>query len=143
MQTTDVTEGNDIWFVGRVLRPDNVILSRDDIASSATALQVRVYDLSRDSLSTGANGREVHSADFADGALTTLLLTATSSSPLTNDGYWDGVDDVGYNFKLQLAWDQAKYEAGHRYQIEFAFLTDSYGSIRWAQQFFVRSLLAV
>jgi hypothetical protein len=146
MDIQEVTEGNDVWFVARLLRPDNVILSRDAIAgsggSNTDAFQVRVYDVTKDSLGTGANGRQVHTEDVADNALTSILLTATTSASLTNDGYWNGVDDVGYNFIYQLAFDSSKYEAGHRYAAEFAFETTSYGTIRWAQAFYVRSLLS-
>jgi hypothetical protein len=46
MDIQEVTEGNDVWFVARLLRPDNVILSRDAIAgsggSNTDAFQVRV-----------------------------------------------------------------------------------------------------
>lgn len=146
MSTTQVTEGNDIWFVARVLRPDNVVLARDAISgsggSNTDAFQVRVYDITKDSLGTGTNGRQVHSADAADNALTSILLTATDSAALTSDGYWNGLDDTGYNFRYQLAFDSSKYEAGHRYMAEFAFETTSYGTIRWAQSFYVRSMLS-
>ena len=141
-----VTEGNDIWFVARVLRPDNVVLARDAISgsggSNADAFQVRVYDISKDSLGTGVNGRQVHTENIADDALTSILLTATSSSALTNDGYWNGLDDEGYNFLYRLEFDSGKYEAGHRYMAEFAFETTSYGTIRWAQDIYMRSLLS-
>ena len=146
MNTAKVTEGNDVWFVARVLRPDNVILSRDVIDTTGSpnpdALQIRIYDISRDSLGTGANGRQVHSANLASDALDNNLLTATPSASLTNDGYWDGLDDTGYNFIYQLAFDATKYEAGHRYMAEFAFETSDYGTIRWAQAFYVSSMLS-
>lgn len=146
MSTTQVTEGNDIWFVARVLKPDNVVLGRDSIdgsgGSNTDAFQVRVYDISKDSLGTGANGRQVHSEDRADNALSTILLIATSGGVLQNDGYWNGLDDTGYNFRYQLAYDSTKYEAGHRYMVEFAFETTQYGTIRWAQDFYVRSMLS-
>jgi hypothetical protein len=142
-----VIEGNDIWFVARVTRPDNVVLSRAEIAgggagTNADALQVRVYDISKDSLATGVNGRQVHTENLADNALTSILLIATSSDALTNDGYWNGLDDTGYNFRYRLEFDSGKYEAGHRYMAEFAFETTGYGTIRWAQDFYVRSLLS-
>jgi hypothetical protein len=154
MDITEVTEGNDIWLVARVLRPDNVILARDAIDTTGSpnpnALQVRVYDISKDSLGTGADGRQVWSEDIASDALTSNLLTATDSSALTNDGYWNGLDDEGYNFIYRAkasgttpGTTHFAYEAGHRYQIEFAFETTSYGVIRWAQQFYVRSMLAI
>lgn len=146
MSTTQVTEGNDIWFVARVLRPDNVALARDAISgsggSNTDAFQVRVYDITKDSLGTGTNGRQVHTENFADNALTSTLLIATESAALTNDGYWNGLDDTGYNFRYQLVFDSGKYEAGHRYMAEFIFETTSYGRIRWAQAFYVRSMLS-
>lgn len=142
-----VIEGNDIWFVARVTRPDNVVLSRAEITgggagTNADALQIRVYDISKDSLGTGTNGRQVHTENLADNALTSILLIATSSDALTNDGYWNGLDDTGYNFRYRLEFDSGKYEAGHRYMAEFAFETTGYGTIRWAQDFYVRSLLS-
>ena len=105
MSNTEVTEGNDIWFVARVLRPDNVVLARDAIdttgSPNANAFQVRVFDISKDSLGTGTNGREVHSEDIDSSSLTSILLIATATAALTNDGYWDGLDDTGYNFRYQ------------------------------------------
>ena len=146
MSTTQVTEGNDIWFVARVLKPDNVVLGRDSIdgsgGSNTDAFQVRVYDITKDSLATGVNGRQVHTENIADNALTNILLIATSGGVLTNDGYWNGLDDTGYNFRYRLEFDSGKYEAGHRYMAEFAFETTGYGTIRWAQDFYVRSLLS-
>lgn len=146
MSNTEVTEGNDIWFVARVLRPDNVVLARDAIDTTGSpntnAFQVRVFDISKDSLGTGTNGREVHNEDIDSSSLTSILLIATATAALTNDGYWDGLDDTGYNFRYQLAYDSSKYEAGHRYMAEFAFETTSYGIIRWAQSFYVRSMLS-
>jgi hypothetical protein len=142
-----VIEGNDIWFPARVTRPDNIVLSRFDITgsggSNTDAFQVRVYDISRDSLGAGSNGRQVYSQDLADDALTSNLLIATSSDALTNDGYWNGLDDEGYNFIYRLRFDGAIYEAGHRYAIEFAFETNNYGAIRWSQDFYIRSMLSV
>lgn len=147
MKTKSVKEGNDVWFVARLLRPDNVILARDAISgsggSNTDAFQVRVYDITKDSLGTGINGRQVHGENVADNALTSILLTATDSAALTNDGYWNGIDDEGYNFIYQLAWSNDKYEAGHRYQVEFTLETTSYGNIRWCEVIYFESLLAL
>ena len=98
--------------------------------------------ISKDSLATGVNGRQVHTENIADNALTSILLIATSSDALTNDGYWNGLDDTGYNFLYRLEFDSGKYEAGHRYMAEFAFETTGYGTIRWAQDLYIRSLLS-
>lgn len=152
MKTSSVPEGNDIWFVSRLLRPDNVIVSQADINAGADAFQVRVYDMTKPSLGTGQNGREVLFKSYNKSAITTILLTATDSSALTNDGYWNGIDDEGYNFIFPLrnsggtaGTDSFPFEAGHRYQVEFMLDATSagYGKIRWAEQFYVESLLSL
>ena len=154
MDITEVTEGNDIWLVARVLRPDNAAVARDAIDTTGSpnpnAIQVRIYDVTKDSLGVGANGRQVWSEDITSSNLTGYLLIGTATDALTNDGYWNGIDSVGYNFIYRAKASGATpgtthfaYEAGHRYQAEFALETTSYGVIRWAQQFYVRSLLAI
>jgi hypothetical protein len=126
-----VIEGNDIWFVARVRRPDNVILSRDDISgsggSNSDALQIRIYDISKDSLGTGTNGRQVFQSNQAD----------------NNDGFWNGLDSEGYNFIYRVRASGAAYTAGRRFQAEFAFETTAYGTIRWTEMFYVKSALSV
>ena len=142
-----VIEGNDIWFVARVRRPDNVILSRDDISgsggSNSDALQIRIYDISKDSLGTGTNGRQVFQSNQADNNLSDVLLTATSGSALTTDGFWNGLDSEGYNFIYRVRASGAAYTAGRRFQAEFAFETTAYGTIRWTEMFYVKSALSV
>jgi hypothetical protein len=156
MNTQEVVEGNDVWLVARVLRPDNVVVSQTDLASS-DALTVRVYDITKTSLSTGLNGRQVLNKSYASGAAGDYVLLATSSSALLTDGYWNGIDDTGYNFRYRLevtndnggteGEDWVSLEAGHRYHVEFSISTPNgasgFGDIRWSQQLYVRSLLSV
>lgn len=145
MNVTEVTEGNDIYLTARVRLADSTLVDSADFASAAggdTVIEVRVFDMTKESLGTGSNGRQVLSDDITKTDIGTYLFDT-----LQTDGYWNGVDDTGYNFRYRAKASGSApvfaYEAGHRYQIEFALLTDSQGKIRWAQQFYVRSLLAL
>lgn len=154
MNTHEVTEGNDVWLVARVLRPDNVPVSQADLASGSDAVEVHVYDITTASLGTGANGRQVLNKTIAQGAAGSIVAIATGSTPLLNDGYWNGYDDSGYNFIYQLevtdasggqeGTDYVELQAGRRYQVEFTIRTgsNSYGDIKWGQQLYIRSLLS-
>jgi hypothetical protein len=153
MSIQEVTEGNDVWLVARVVKADNIQLSQADLPSGADVLTVRVYDATRESLATGANGREVLSNSFSQAQAASYILPADSLTNLTNDGYWNGTDDQGYNFLFQLkvtnldggseGVDWVELEAGHRYRVEFSVKTTSDGYIRWPFLLYVRSMLSV
>ena len=155
MNTQEVVEGNDVWLVARVLRPDNVPVSQADLASGSDAVEVHVYDITTSSLGTGANGRQVLNKTIAQGSAGSIVVIATGSDPLVTDGYWNGYDDTGYNFIYQIevsdssggleGVDHVALQAGRRYQVEFTIRTgaNAFGNIKWAQQLYIRSLLSV
>ena len=109
-----VTEGNDAWLMARVVRADNVVVDDADLADLSagnnTDLSVRVFDISN----AGA-GRDPNTPVFSLIASTVGPTGVANStiSVLTVDGFWDGIDDVGYNFKYQLQYDNDDQQPGY------------------------------
>ena len=132
----DITrEGADIWFVARLKRPDNVIVSQDDLATSG-AFTVTAYQEHADVVSTQSSVF-TETKTKAEVVSDSIITTATSSSALTNDGYWNGLDDEGYNFLYRATNANFGLLGGRRYRVEFTVATTAYGDVRWSQGVYV------
>jgi hypothetical protein len=129
--TGSVLEGNDVWIVQRVVLPDGEPLQTADIAGGSN-IHVHVFDLSLgQNSSRGEIVFEALNLSTADG----VILFDT----LQTDGYWNGLDEEGYNFRYQLQYgpthdaaDGPHMIGGRRYLVEFDVNTTSYGRIRFA-----------
>jgi hypothetical protein len=145
MQYTEILEGTDAWFAARLLRPDQLSLCQGDIlASSATAIRIKVYDISSETTDPNSSGGGLHYSQDVSSVGTDdhiIILLATTSSALVNDGYWNGTDDDGYNFIYRLQNSLAALEGGHRYKVEFHIRTTNFGFIVWVAGLYVRSVL--
>lgn len=135
---TEVIEGNDVWFANRVTLPDQQQLTTGDVVGSGDMITV---DLIRESTVSGQRNAK-------------RLLTVTSQSALPTYikdslqfDFWDGHDDIGYNFIYRLPYTGTSpdytLEGGNDYYIEFAVATTSYGTIRWSAKLHVRGLHAI
>ncbi len=134
--TGDALEGNDVWIVQRVVMADGTYL---DTAGVDNDIIVKVYDLT---LRQNPSGMEPiwKKTDLSPGDGTTGPLFNT----LQTDGYWDGLDEDGYNWRYQLQYDSAgsagpNMIGGRRYLVEFeadvggsSTPDTDYGTVRWA-----------
>lgn len=144
----EVLEGNDVFLVSRVVRADGVYLSRADVdlAETGSVVNVSVYDLEDRSVTQAAMWTSTTNGD--DLAADTLTVLVATAGDLLTDGYWDGLDGTGYNFRLRLKYGGAVpigplLEGGHSYRVEVEVVTDTgFGSVRWAHVVAVRSLLS-
>lgn len=122
-----IREGEDVFLTGRIVMADGTNLVQADV-SSGELIALYVYDKSG-----AGEGRKPNTTVFSD---TSIALSNIFDS-LQTDGYWDGLDSTGYNFRYQLQWDSAGSDgpymrANHKYLAQFSVLTDSFGKIRWA-----------
>ena len=141
MQTVkvEVTEGNDVWFAHRITLPNQQYLDLSDLAGSGNLIDVYlVRDTARGAARRSKRVFVTQSAvEAADYIFNTLQYT-----------YWDGYDDIGYNFLFRLqsqgtsGSESWKLEGGNTYFIEFEVRTADLGSIRWANQIEVRGLIS-
>lgn len=142
MQTVkvEVTEGNDVWFAHRITLPNQQYLDLADLPASGTVVTA---SLVRDTARGAA--RRVKTLYSAD------RLTAESDDVVHNTlqyTYWDGYDDIGYNFLFHLeasgtnGSETWKLEGGNTYFIEFSVVTSDFGTIHWADQIEVRGLIS-
>jgi hypothetical protein len=141
MQTVkvEVTEGNDVWFAHRITLPNQQYLDLSDLAGSGNLIDVYlVRDTARGAARRSKRVFVTQSAvEAADYIFNTLQYT-----------YWDGYDDIGYNFLFRLqsqgtsGSESWKLEGGNTYFIEFEVRTADFGSIRWANQIEVRGLIS-
>ena len=147
MQYTEILEGSDAWFVARLVLPDQTNLSRAEATGGNYAVKIRVFDISSETTDPASTGGGLHySVDVAESNTATYnatILLATSGAPLITDGYWNGTDDEGYNFRYRLQNSLALLEGGHRYKAEFHIPTDDFGTISWTAGVYVRSMLTV
>ena len=141
----DVTEGNDVWFAHRITLPSQQYLENAASAkSNGTALSgdIITVDLIRDS-ATGSTRRVKHIATITDTAAVADYVFNTLQYT-----FWDGYDDIGYNFLFRLTesgtnGDETwKLEGGNNYYIEFSVATQNYGTIRWANKIYVTGLIS-
>ena len=147
MQYTEILEGADSWFVARLLLPDQTNLSQAAIlASTLDAIRVRVYDISSETTDPDSVGGGLHYSQDVDStspgtALNAIILLPTSGNSLQTDGYWNGTDDEGYNFRYRLQNSLALLEGGRRYKVEFHIKTTDFGTISWTAGLYTRSML--
>lgn len=125
--TGSVLEGNDVWIVQRIVLPDGTNLVQSEISGSN--VHVHVFDLS-----LGQNSSRGEPVFEEDVDKTTVVFDT-----LQTDGYWNGLDEEGYNFRYQLQYGATHDAAtgphmigGRRYLVEFDANTTSYGRIRFA-----------
>ena len=132
-----VTEGSDAWFVARLVLPEGTIVAQDAIPTDASALVVSVYDSSK-RLAGGVSAGQIKTItiDKATIVSDSIVLPTTASDGLTNDGWWNGTDDEGYNFKYRMEYD-TDFLGGRRLVVEFALKTTNYGNICWAQPIYI------
>lgn len=145
MQYTEILEGADAWFVARLLLPDQAKLSQADILeNSTTAISVQVFDISSETTDENSSGGGRQYSENVSSVGTDdhdIILLATSGDPLITDGYWNGTDDEGYNFRYRLQNSLALLEGGRRYRVEFRIKTTSFGYIYWTAGLYTRSML--
>ena len=144
----EVLEGNDVFLVSRVVRADGVYLSKADLSTGyGVVLTISVYDLGNRSITQG-NVFQVSNTGAEIAAGVTGLFVATNATSLSTDGYWDGLDTTGYNFRYRLLFDSTgatgpNLEGGKRYRVECELVTTTgFGTVRWAHVVAVRSLLS-
>lgn len=152
---TTTTEGNGVWFAFRVTLPDGNYLEQADVETSGTVVEVT---LTRTTNVGAAKQRFT-------------VLQLTGANPQTNldrqifdtlqFAYWDGYDDIGYNFLYFLPptgtdVNGAGYtlEGGNDYRVEFLVKTKAVvappasqtgvtGDIRWAANLHIDGLEAL
>jgi hypothetical protein len=155
VSTGEATEGVDWFLVSRIVRADNVLVTRADIDADGGGgtnwLTVKAYDLSSQA---AVADEAVYSAtvnNIAANIAKHLMMVDTSATPLT-DGFWGGVDSTGYNFFYKVPYG-AWMKGGNRYRIEFdaaltAATTDAthgsvtYGNSRWAAIIYVKPMVS-
>jgi hypothetical protein len=139
---SSVQEGNDVFLLNRLVTADNTNLVQADV--DGTTMSVRVFDLSS---GAGVSG-DPTTAVFSD---TAVAITGVFFDTLQTDGYWDGKDSTGYNFRYMLSWDADNsggpyLRGGHKYAVEFeadlASGTD-FGVMRWRHVITIEDGLAL
>ena len=126
-----VVEGNDVWHTARVFLPNGDPLQVADCATSGTIIAV---DIARITSAAGNGGGEVRRIlDMTDAA-----QRANYVKDAYEFDYWDGYDDIGYNFVVRVnssgtdtAGNAYTFEGGNRYEVSFTVETASFGTIRW------------
>lgn len=125
-----VIEGNDVFLMARVVTADNTILTTTDTGSAD--VEVRVFDKSG-----AGQGRTPNDAIFEK----TDITDDTVIAALSTDGFWDGLDSTGYNFKYALQYDPAGttgpyLRANHQYLVQFQVVAASggtdFGTVHWS-----------
>jgi len=110
-----VREGEDVFLVERITRPDGTLHVPGDFAGVNPVL-LRVWDR------TAANpGSPVYSpAAFA--------VAGVVVSPAVVDGLWEGRDSAGYNFVLRILETDFRFTGGKIYDVEVA-LTGTFNAL--------------
>lgn len=107
IETEELLEGKNIWTKARVLGEDNVPLLQADV----TDYSLQVFDLNSDASETPVY--QFSSTSASSVVFNTLQL----------DSSWTK-DDVGYNFKHEVAYDAWAQQGGHTYVLEYELETD-------------------
>ena len=125
-----VIEGNDVYLMARVVTADNTVLTTTDTGS--TNVTITAFDKSGAGL-----GRTPDTNVF-----TLAVADSTVIAALSTDGFWDGLDGTGYNFKYRLLYDTDEDNTGlymranHTYLVQCSVVANSsgatFGTIRWA-----------
>lgn len=126
-----VVEGNDTWHTARIYLPNGDPLQVADCVSSGTIIAV---DVTRVTSAAGNGGGEVRRVlNMTDAA-----QRATYVKDAFEYDYWDGYDDIGYNFLVRVnssgtdtGGNAYTLEGGNRYEVSFTINTTNFGAIRW------------
>lgn len=137
--SVEVTEGNDVWFAHRITLPNQQYLVNADLATSGNLIDVYLV---RDTARGAARRAKRVFATQSDAEAASYIFDTPQYT------YWDGHDDVGYNFLFRLTSEGSfgseswKLEGGNTYYIEFEVSTANFGKIRWADKIEVRGLIS-
>lgn len=135
----EVTEGNDVWFAHRITLPNQQYLVNADLASAGDLIVVKLV---RDTAHGAARRTKTVFSTDSDTAAADYVYDTPQYT------YWDGYDDVGYNFLFRLQSEGTngsetwKLEGGNTYYVEFEVSTEDFGKIRWADKIEVRGLIS-
>jgi len=140
----EVVEGNDVWFANRVTMPTGDVLTRTGTngvqAEGGGAELIQVFIIMESVVGGNREVRKVLS-------VTTDANVAAYVFDSLEFDYWDGHDDIGYNFLYQLPATGTDSEGnayildgGNDYFVEFAIKTTNFGTIRWSAKLHVRGL---
>jgi len=113
-----VREGEDVFLVERGERPDGTPMVVGDF--TATSLNISIFD--RTSSTPGT-------------AVYTSLLQPVAGvvqAALVNDGYWEGRDSTGYNFKYRVLPSAYRFTGGKIYDIEVK-LVGTFNALAWTK----------
>lgn len=155
-------EGNDIWLVWRVTKPDGGNLVRGDMKTGSDALnvvQMTVSLIHESSLGNSKNVIRLFQGSADPGAILagTSTLGAAGDPIGTNDflvfssletTLWGGLDDLGYTIEARIRSDGANYseadpeiaipsyilEGGNKYAVEVNLASTKWGTITVAAQ---------
>ena len=109
-----VLEGTDAVFVGRLSTSDGTQILQADISDSD--LEYSVFYLSGGTPSTAV-------------ATGTSAVATSVFDTLKTDGYWGGLDETGYNFRVTIPTADFTQGAG-RYKVEVTTTTSSFGEAK-------------
>jgi hypothetical protein len=135
----EATEGNDIWFAHRITLPNQQYLQLSDLAPSGDLIVIKLV---RDSAHGAARRTKTTFSTTSDSTAASCIFDTLQYT------YWDGYDDIGYNFLYQLpatgtnGSETWTLEGGNTYYIEFEVATEDFGKIRWANKIEVRGLIS-
>ena len=147
----DAVEGNDVWLVWRVTKPDGNNLVRANLLGSGTSGTAMTVSLIHES-SLG-NSKEViqlfsgtADANVSAGGNAAFKVHTTLQTTL-----WGGLDDIGYTVEARIAASGTDYilEGGNTYAVEVNLFTkatppeESWGTITVAAQIQVDYLHSV
>ena len=111
-----VREGEDLFLVERGERPDGTAMVVADFG--ANGMDVRVFDR------TGATpGTAVYTSLAA-------AVAGVVQAALVVDGYWEGRDSTGYNFRLRIPPASYRFTGGKIYDVEVK-LTGTFAASAW------------
>ena len=108
-------EGVDPVIVQQINTADGTQLLQADVTGSTVSFTVYYLD-------GGAPTTSV--------ATGTVTVSSSVFDTLQTDGYWDGLDDTGYNFRHTMPAANLANGAG-RYRIDYLAVTTSFNTIVW------------
>lgn len=98
-------EGEDAWFAERLENPSGTAYAA---FTAFTTYDVRVYDRT-----SATPGTPVYSA------LAVAGLSPPLFDVLQTDGFWEGRDSTGYNFRYRIPPATFRFVGGKIYDVEF------------------------
>lgn len=107
----NVREGEDVFFVERITRPDGTLHVPGDFPGG-TPVALEIWD---------------RTAEAAPAYIPVpVALGGIVFTPALTDGYWEGRDSTGYNFIFRLPTGAFPLSGGRIYDVEFS-LTGTFG----------------